>query len=110
MATPAEGLNRMSSEIHPVILRYLELVESGSPRVCPEQTALAAYVRRVFEAEDLTLDGDQLAHYLSLAKYFPFQTLFPWEAFLVALWDCTYTTEGLPRWKTSLVMVGRGAG
>ena len=100
----------MSSEIHPVILRYLELVESGEPRVCPEQTALAAYVRRVFATEDLTVDGDQLNHYLSMARYFPFQELFPWEAFLLALWDCTYTAEGLPRWKTVLVMVGRGAG
>ena len=105
-----EELTQMSSEIHPVILRYLELVESGEPRVCPELTALAAYVRRAFDKEDLTVDGDQLAHYLSMAKYFPFQELFPWEAFLLALWDCTYTAEGLPRWKTALVMVGRGAG
>ena len=101
----------MSSDLHPVIREYIELVESGPLRVCPEQTALAAYVRRVFATEDLIVDDGQLRHYLSLARYFPFKKLFPWEAFLIALWDCTYTAKDrLPRWKTSLNMVARGAG
>ena len=93
----------MSSDLHPVIREYIDLVESGTLRVCPEQTALAAYVRRVFATEDLIVDDAQLRHYLSLARYFPFKKLFPWESFLIALWDCTYTAkERLPRWKTSI--------
>lgn len=49
-------------------------------------------------------------NYLKLEKYFPFQ-LYPWEKFLLALWDCTYWDDtGLPRWDTVFCMLGRGAG
>ena len=100
----------MSCEIPEQVAAYLELVESDQPRACPEQHALAAYVRRVFAQEDIRVDTEQLGHYLGLAKYFPFQELFPWEEFVLALWDCTYRADGAPRWKTLLAMVGRGAG
>lgn len=96
--------------IPPEILDYLELVESGPWRVCDEQKALAKLVRRSFETEDVYVDGVQLSNYLKLEKYFHFQ-LFPWEKFLVALWDCTYWKEtGLPRWTTVFGLLGRGGG
>ena len=100
----------MSCSIPPEVERYLESVEGDQPRACPEQHALAAYVRRVFAEEDICVDLDQLHHYLGLVKYFPYDRLFPWEEFLLALWDCTYRADGAPRWKTLLCMVGRGAG
>ena len=56
------------------------------------------------------MDTEQLRHYLGLVKYFPYERLFPWEEFLLALWDCTYRADGRPRWKKLLCMVGRGAG
>ena len=99
----------MTCKIPPEVLEYIELVESGSPRACPEQHALAALVRRAFETEELRVNTEQLQNYLGLQKYFPFQ-LFPWEKFLIALWDCTYRADGWPRWKTLFCMVGRGAG
>lgn len=99
----------MSCEIPAEVLEYIELVESGQPRACPEQHALAALVRRAFETEDLRVETERLAKYLGLQKYFPF-ALFPWEKFLFTLWNCTYTAQGRPRWKTVLCMVGRGAG
>lgn len=100
----------MSCNIPDEILEYLELVESGKPRVCPEQTALAALIRRSFETEDIYVDQEQLAKYMRLEKYFPFKLL-PWEKFLSALWNCTYWNgTGLPRWRVVLCMVGRGAG
>lgn len=95
--------------IPPVVEDYLRLVEGGEPRVCREQTALAALIRRVFAEEDLIVETERLAKYLSLGKYFPF-ALYPWEKFLTALWLCTYSAPGVPRWKTVLCMVGRGAG
>lgn len=88
---------------------YLALVESGCPRQCPEQIALAAYVRKVFREEQLIVESERLEKYLSLERYFPF-TLYPWEKFLVALWLCVYKAPGLPRWKTLFCMVARGAG
>lgn len=100
----------MPCSIPPEVREYLELVENGPWRVCDEQKALASHVRRSFETEDICVDGDQLEHYLSLEKYFPFQ-LFPWEKFLTALWDCTYWKDsGLPRWPNLFAMLGRGSG
>ena len=85
-------------------------IEADRPRACPEQHALAAHIRHCFETEDLRVDTEQLRHYLSLARYFPYERLFPWQECLTALWNCTYTAEGRPRWKTLFCMVGRGAG
>lgn len=100
----------MSCELPNEVKEYIDLVKQGHHRVCREQKALISYVQRVFETEDIYVDKKQLERYMSLAKYFPFKALFPWEKFLVALWDCTYKPDGLPRWKTILCMVGRGAG
>ena len=99
----------MPCSIPPEVLEYIELVESGTPRACPEQHALVAMVRKAFATEDLRVDRQQLDNYLGLQKYFQFR-LFPWEKFLIALWDCTYRPDGWPRWKTLFCMVGRGAG
>lgn len=99
----------MSCKIPPEILEYIELVESDSPRACPEQHALVAHIRKCFETEDLTVDLSQLEKYMGLQKYFPFD-LFPWQKFVIALWDCTYTADGMPRWDTFFGLVARGAG
>lgn len=107
----------MSCELPPEISEYLEQVENGKWRVCSEQTQMAALVRRCFETEPIYVDTGQLASYLKLEKYFPFD-LFPWEKFLIAIWDCCYWSEdceddaliGTPRWPDILVMLGRGAG
>ena len=99
----------MNCKIPPEILEYIELVESDSPRACPEQHALVAHIRKCFETEDLTVDLSQLEKYMGLQKYFPFK-LFPWQKFVIALWDCTYTADGMPRWDTFFGLVARGAG
>lgn len=100
----------MSCNLPPEVLQYVELVESDTPKACPEQHALCAHIRRCFETEDIYVDLEQLERYLSLVKYFPYERLFPWEEFVLALWNCTYKADGTPRWKTLLAMVGRGAG
>lgn len=100
----------MSCELPKEVLTYIDLVESGMPRTCREQQALVAHIRKVFETEDIYVDTEQLRKYMGLARYFPFKELFPWEQFLVALWDCTYKADGSPRWKTLFAMLGRGAG
>ncbi len=99
----------MTCNIPAEVLRYLESVELDTPRACPEQHALAALIRRVFETEDVYVDTEQLRKYLGIARYFSFDLL-PWEEFLTSLWMCTYTADGFPRWRTLLVEVGRGAG
>lgn len=93
-----------------VVRAYFERIESGAQRAGKEQLALAAHIRRCFETEDLRVDEKQLAAYLKQAKYFPYKDLFAWQKMLIALWLCTYDENGLPRWKTLLCMVARGAG
>lgn len=100
----------MNCDLPREVIAYLEAVEADRPRACREQHALAAHIRRCFETEELYADLEQLRHYLGLARYFPYQRLFPWQEFLTALWNCTYTAEGRPRWKTLFCMLGRGAG
>ena len=100
----------MSCKIPREVEEYLQIVEGGEHRACKEQTALAEYVRRCFAAEPLMVDEKKMQRYFGIAKYFSFKELFPWENFLIALWDCVYKIDGTPRWKTLFCMVGRGAG
>lgn len=100
----------MSCEIPREVLNYIELVEANTPMACREQHALAKHIRNCFETENIYVDTEQLKKYLGLVRYFPFDRLFPWEEFLLCLWNCTYKENGAPRWKTLLCMVGRGAG
>lgn len=100
----------MNCKIPAEVQNYINLVETGRYRCCKEQHSLVAYIQKVFESEELYVDEEQLRHYMGLAKYFPFKKLFPWQEFLIALWDCTYKADGTPRWKTLFCMLGRGAG
>ena len=86
----------MSCEIPNEVKEYIDLVKRGRHRTCQEQSALVSYVEKVFETEDIYVDKKQMERYMSLAKYFPFKELFPWEKFLITLWDCTYRNDGLP--------------
>lgn len=98
-------------KIDPRIEKFMLQVETDTPRANEEQKALVKHIRRCFETEDIYTDTAQLDKYLSLAKYFPYGELFPWEVFILGLWDCTYwrgTNE--PRWDTVFCMIGRGAG
>ena len=100
----------MNCKIPREVEEYLQIVEGGEHRACKEQTALAEYVRRCFADEPLLVDEKKMQRYFGIAKYFSFKELFPWEKFLIALWDCVYKIDGTPRWKTLFCMVGRGAG
>ena len=100
----------MSCKIPPEILAYIELVESDTPKACLEQHALVSMIRQVFATEDIWVDTELLHKYAGLAKYFDFKQLLPWELFIMALWDCTFTADGMPRWDELFCMVSRGAG
>lgn len=97
-------------KINPYILRYMEMVENEKIRACEEQHLLVAHIQRCFETEDIHTDDDQLEHYLNLARYFPFEVVFPWQAFFAGLHLCTYRADGMPRWPDAMALIGRGAG
>lgn len=99
----------MSCELPGVVADYVAMIQADTPRACPEAHALAELILRTFEQEDLFVDVDRLAHYLSLEKYFPFK-LFPWQKAMIALWLCTYSAPGRPRWRTLFTLMGRGGG
>lgn len=99
----------MSCKIPADVLAYIESIERDEPRAGRELHALAAYLRQVFNTEELIFDEELYGRYMSLARYFPFK-LFAWEKALTALWLCTFSAPGVPRWKTIFTMLGRGAG
>lgn len=97
--------------INPHIQRYLDMVLNKEIRACKEQIALCKYVIKCFEKEAIYTDDEQFNHYLGLAKYFPFEQVFEWEKFVMALHISTYWKEtGMPRWPDLFCLIGRGAG
>ncbi len=88
---------------------YIRLVREGEYPVCKWQLLLCDFVERVFASEDIRIDTEQLAEYLSYQKYFPFG-LFPWEKFCFALHNCCYRQNGTLRFPVLALYVGRGTG
>lgn len=88
---------------------YIAQVRGGEYSVCKDQLAICDYVEKCFWEENIHVDEQQLKRYLEKQKYFPFRLL-PWEEFVFSIHNCTYREDGLLRWPTLFVMVGRGAG
>lgn len=95
----------------PEIWDYLQMIHHPDPNypVCKEQGLLYNLLVNVFATEKLRLDTEQLAKYMGLQKYFPFE-LFPWEKAAFALHNCVYRADGLLRWPELLLYMGRGGG
>lgn len=95
----------------PYITKFMNEVRSGKLNACKEIKALVDHVEYCFENEDIFVNEEQLEKYLSLGRYFPYDTIFPWQAFVIGLHDCTYWCDsGMPRWPDLFCMIGRGAG
>ena len=93
------------------IQEWIDIVEKGTYATCKDQKAIVKKVKWCFEHEAIYVDEEQLEKYLGLAKYFPFDEVFPWQKFVIALHDCTYWKDtGMPRWPDLFCMIGRGAG
>lgn len=108
-----EGQERMTTncKIHPYIQEWIDIVEKKEYAVCEDQILLIRYVKKCFENESIHVDGEQLEKYIGLAKYFPFDEVFPWQKFVIGLHDCTYRDDtGMPRWPDLFCLLGRGAG
>jgi phage terminase large subunit-like protein len=89
----------------------MEMVENGEIAACEEQHLLMVHIRKCFATEDIYTDDKQLEKYLGLSKYFPYEKIFEWEEFVLALHCCTYRTkDNMPRWPDLFMLVGRGAG
>lgn len=100
----------MSCKLPETVSSYLDSIDRDEPRCGPEMHGFSAFVRRVFDTEDIRVDEGQLGRYLGLVKYFPYGDLMPWQKCLLTLWNCTYRADGAPRWDTAFCMIGRGAG
>lgn len=91
------------------LLEYIEAVETGTIKTCPEQKQLVAFVRRVFENEDIYTDDELCERYMALQRFFPF-TLFPWECFCFVLHMVTFRRDGTLRFPELFIYVTRGSG
>lgn len=85
------------------------MVLCGEIRTCEWQPKLIGLVDDCFSTEKLFFNEEQFQKYMTYQKYFPF-ALFPWEKFVFGLHNCTYRADGLPRFPTLLLWVGRGTG
>lgn len=102
---------RPSRDYGPHLQPFIDLVESGDLRTSKEVRALVAHVKKCLDTEDIYVDEELADHYLALAKYFPFEEVFPWQSFVITLHDATFWREsGMPRWPDLFCMLGRGAG
>lgn len=102
---------RVEAPLNPHIQKFIDLVETGKLRADKEVHALIDHIRYCFANEDIFVDEKQADKYIGLAKYFPFDQLFPWQEFVITLHDCTYWADSdLPRWPDLFCMIGRGAG
>ena len=101
----------MNYKLNPHIQEWIDIVENNTYAVCEEQKLLVKYIKHCFETEDIYTNDDQLERYISLARYFPFEQVFPWQKFVIGLHDCTYWIENdMPRWPDLFCELGRGAG
>lgn len=91
------------------IQEYIDIVKNGDFLVCNEQILLIKYVENTFKNESIYIDEEQLDKYLNLQKYFDYD-LFPWEKFVFALHNCTYSAPGILRWPRLILILGRGSG
>ena len=93
------------------VQQFIDIVESGELKTSRDVKALVAHVKRCFKDEDIYVDDSLAEKYLGMARYFPFDRVFPWQEFVITLHDCTFWREtGMPRWPDLFCMIGRGAG
>lgn len=91
------------------IQEYIDIVKNGDFLVCKEQILLIKLIEKAFKNESIYVDEDQLEKYLGLQKYFDYD-LFPWEKFVFALHNCTYSSPGILRFPKLVLIIGRGSG
>ena len=90
---------------------FIELVETEKIKTDKEIKALVKHIRWCFENENIFVDDELADKYLGMAKYFPFDQVFPWQEFVITLHDCSfYQDSAIPRWPDLFCMIGRGAG
>lgn len=103
--------HRPGRDYGPHLQPFIDLVESGDLKTSKEVKALVDHVKYCFDNEEIYVDEELADHYLTLAKYFPFEEIFPWQSFVITLHDATFERgSGLPRWPDLFCMIGRGAG
>ncbi len=102
---------RPARDYGPHLQPFIDLVESGDLRTSKEVKALVDHVKYCLDNEDIYVDDELADHYLALAKYFPFEEVFPWQSFVITLHDATFWRgTKMPRWPDLFCMIGRGAG
>ena len=89
---------------------YFDLMDDYPQHFCEHQWALRKLVTKAFNEEELIVDLDRYEHYISLGKYLGFGRGYEWERYCIGCYLCTFTMDGLPRWKEGFFYMGRGAG
>ena len=96
---------------HKDIAKYIRSIENDKPLAGKDLHAFAKLVRNAYEADDSYFNKKQYEAYIAIGEAMYPKGLMPWEKCLCGLLLCTYKkSDDRPRWKNSLIMIGRGAG
>lgn len=88
---------------------YIQKVESGKINASKDVKQLCEIIKDDFNSGNSYVDTVKLENYRKIGeKMFP--VVLDWELFLIALLLCTYTKGHKVRWRSALIMIGRGAG
>lgn len=89
---------------------YFQRMDLMPWRFCKEQHALRKQVEKAYLTEDLTVYEERYAAYVKMGGFLGYGDGYDWERFLIGCFLCTYNPKGLPRWRRTIVYLGRGAG
>ena len=96
---------------HKDVEAYIKSIEQDKPKASKDLHYFATLVRKAYDAGDTYFDKKQYEAYKTLGEAMYPNGLMPWEKCLCALLLCVYKVkDNRPRWKNSLIMIGRGAG
>lgn len=96
---------------HKDISSYIKSIEGNKPIAGKDLHDFAKLVREAYEANDTYFNKEQYEAYLAIGQAMYPKGLMPWEKCLCGLLLCVYRNkDDRPRWKNSLIMIGRGAG
>lgn len=96
---------------HKDISSYIKSIEADKPKAGKDLHDFAKLVREAYEANDTHFNKEQYEAYLAIGQAMYPKGLMPWEKCLCGLLLCVYRNkDDRPRWKNSLIMIGRGAG
>lgn len=89
---------------------YIEKIRSGEIPASKEMHQACDYIEGKLSSQDVFIDIEKIEKAIELIQRYFKMTLFPWEAFIIALIHCSYRSTDQLVFSEYLIMMGRGNG